>query len=401
MSCDQNRPSQYSTHRVLEVNSGLNRIINFRISKICFVGIGLLVFCCYFVQSGGAVTNELCSITESKINFSNTNKETSAQTLTSGKSHTNSGSSSSVIIDLGKKKPICFIDIGWNIGGKRTIQFQISAATGPDSNFTEIFSSKSKASISELQRCDFQDIFARYLKITVLGTSRNSDIVSEINVYAYKGTSTASRLPQLPNLPLYDNFENISTTGKLWDVLYTGRGFAGTGTDKDGYHSYNMYPVASKAINETHAVLVRSTDKFSNFKMVADVKTNEQLRLNSTPKKWEVAWILFRYSDTFHYYWFSLKPNGIELGKKDCQDCVDPVEGQIILYTAALPTLRIGQWSQWTIEAVNNHITISIDGNKVIDMVDTGASEALSSGNIAMYTEDASVSYDNFYVSRH
>ena len=40
----------------------------------------------------------------------------------------------------------------------------------------------------------------------------------------------------------------------------------------------------------------------------------------------EVAWVFFRYTDTFHYYWISVKPNGVELGKKT----VTPVQ---ILWT--------------------------------------------------------------------
>ncbi len=144
--------------------------------------------------------------------------------------------------------------------------------------------------------------------------------------------------------------------------------------------------------------MVTTQSKFSNFTLSVDVRTDTQLRQNSRPNQWEVGWILFRYTDTFHYYWFSLKPNGVELGKKDCNFCTNPADGQDILYTGPLPSLKIGQWSQWNIEVIKNHIKISIDGNKIIDFVDSKMSERLDSGSIGMYTEDAKVSFDNFYL---
>lgn len=61
--------------------------------------------------------------------------------------------------------------------------------------------------------------------------------------------------------------------------------------------------------------------------------------------------------------------------------------------------MKIGQWSQWTIEAIDNQIMISIDGNKIITFKDKNISRELTNGGIAMYTEDAKVSFDNFYVS--
>ena len=51
-------------------------------------------------------------------------------------------------------------------------------------------------------------------------------------------------------------------------------------------------------------------------------------------------------------------------------------------------------------EAVNNHIVISVDGNRVIDFRDDNMSKDLSKGQVAMYSEDAKVSFDNFYLLR-
>ena len=49
-------------------------------------------------------------------------------------------------------------------------------------------------------------------------------------------------------------------------------------------------------------------------------------------------------------------------------------------------------------EAVNNHIMISVDGKRVVDFTDDNMSKELSKGQIAMYSEDAKVSFDNFYL---
>ena len=155
----------------------------------------------------------------------------------------------------------------------------------------------------------------------------------------------------------------------------------------------------STSTSQTHSTLVTSTQKWGNLELDIDVKTVQQLRQNSSPNPWEVAWIFFRQTDTFHYYAFLVKPNGIEFDKKDCNTCTDPVQGQQFLVTASSPTLKIGGWSHWKITAIGNHITISVDGNKVIDYVDQTMSQQLSSGAIAMYTEDANVNYDNVFVT--
>jgi len=202
-------------------------------------------------------------------------------------------------------------------------------------------------------------------------------------------------------LPLYDNFENKSKTNENWHVIYTGHGFAGTKIEKGDGSIYQIYPKTSKLKKETHASLVVSKQNFSNFKLEADMRTDHQLRRNNPPNSWEAGWIFIRYTDTFHYYWFTLKPNGIELGKKDCNDCINPVDGQIILYTAPAPKLKIGEWSKLTVTAMNNHIMISIDGNKVIDYTDKNMGKELGNGQVAMYSEDAKVSFDNFYLLQY
>jgi len=296
-------------------------------------------------------------------------------------------SPSSIEIDLGKQENVCFIDIDWH-NGQKSIPFKLSASSLSDTRFEEIFSGKSFNTTLGFNRIHFQDLEARFLKITFPGGAKSLGGVTEIYVYT-------------SYLPLYDNFENESKTNDKWQVVYTGHGFAGTKIEKGNDSVYQIYPKTSKLKKDTHASLVVSTQNFSNFKLVADVRTDGQLRKNTPPNSWEVGWIFFRYTDTFHYYWFTLKPNGIELGKKDCNNCVDPVDGQIILFTGPGPRLKIGEWSKWTVEAVNNHIMISVDGHRVIDFTDDNMSKDLSKGQVAMYSEDAKVSFDNFYLLQY
>lgn len=359
------------------------------------------------LQSVNSITREKCTI-ERDLNIGDdlSTRDSKTSMLFDGNLRTgwipsgNSGNSAEVNFDLGRAKRICFIDIGWGVVHKPN-QFQISASSDSNTQFTQPYIVNSFMNNSEFERYDFQDVFARYLNLKLFRSNNSYPEVTEVKIYVYKAISRDSKLPRLSHLPLYDDFEKDIYSKSKWNVEYTGHGHAGIKSEK-GYGSfYRMFPASSTSSTETHAALVTTSDKFADFRLTADVRTDTQLRQNSEPNKWEVAWIFFRYTDTFHYYWFSLKPNGFELGKKDCNSCKDPTDGQIILYTGPLPTVKIREWSQWTIEMIEDHIKISIDGNKIIDLRDSAMSSRLSNGRIGMYTEDAKVSFDNFHILQY
>lgn len=354
------------------------------------------------LQTGESITNESCS-TEHDLNVYATHsnqQDRSGEMIDDNlKSYWEPlGTSSSIAIDLGKIERICFLDILWH-NNHSEAKFRISSSTNSNNHFKEIYSGNVDTDTLRLHRYDFADVISRYLNFTFYEVGKSQPGVIELDVYAYRHGSRNSRLPELPVLTVYDNFDNKTTSQNKWTVEYTGHGFAGRITEKGGNGIYRMFPMTSTSTDETHAVLVTTVDDYSNFRLAVDSRTDDQLRKNSSPKKWEVGWTFFRYTDTFHYYWFSLKPNGFELGKKDCNSCTDPVDGQIILLTGPLPTLKINAWSQWIIEMTENRIKIFVDGNKIIDYKDPSMSEQLGSGKIAMYTEDAKVSFDNFYLS--
>lgn len=206
---------------------------------------------------------------------------------------------------------------------------------------------------------------------------------------------------------LYDDFEDsiydlangaVSPNGK-WRSIDNGYGAMGVRTNDVGNNIFYLHPKAAERKNETYSALATTVTKYTDFTLTLEVLTEKQLRLNTPPNSWEAAWVLFRFTDIFHYYWLLLKPDGVELGKKDCNSCTDPVEGQIFLKRLDAPNLILNKWSKWDIQAHDNRIIATIDGNRIIDYVDNNASETLNSGSVALYTEDAEVEFDNIYIS--
>jgi glucose/arabinose dehydrogenase len=231
--------------------------------------------------------------------------------------------------------------------------------------------------------------------------------ISDTQIYINgSGTRTSVRDPG--SLNLYDDFENGTyrlaegqmSPNKKWLNVDSGEGFMGVRTDLNNTNNnvFYMFPKIAKSPAETYTSLVTTTRNFSNFDMSIDVKTQNQLRQDSLPKPWETLWVFFRYTDDFHYYWFVLKPTGIELGKKDCDTCTRPFEGQVFLYTDEIPTLKPGQWSNWRINAIGNNIDVSLNGTKVIQFTDDSMSPQLASGSIGVYAEDAMIAFDNLRI---
>jgi Domain of Unknown Function (DUF1080) len=211
---------------------------------------------------------------------------------------------------------------------------------------------------------------------------------------------------------LYDNFEGpsytitdnqISPNGK-WLNKYNGLGASGTvnitsSTATDTNTVFYEEPKTSTSPNETHAALTLTTQTYEDVEMHLKVKTNKQLRQNSAPNPWEVAWIMWRYQDDWHHYYFIFKPNGIELGKKQNEN---QAEEQIFLYTANEPKLKIDEWNIWYIKMSGNHIEIWLeiaDGSmqKVVNYYDN--TPIMGSGNIGLYTEDAHVQFDDVHIT--
>ncbi|MDP9015726.1 MAG: DUF1080 domain-containing protein [Thermoproteota archaeon] len=238
--------------------------------------------------------------------------------------------------------------------------------------------------------------------------------ISIVLIFLALSTTTTLLLGQpVLALDLYDNFEgplytitdNQTSPNGKWFNKYNGFGASGTvivsplTTTATNNTVFFEGPKSSTNPNETHAALTLTTQTYEDVEMQLRVKTNEQLRQNSTPNPWEVAWIMWRFQDDWHHYYFIFKPNGVELGKKQNEN---QAEEQIFLYTANEPELKINEWNTWHIKMSGNHIEIWLkmaDGSwqKVVDYHDNAP--ILGPGNIGLYTEDAHVQFDDVYIA--
>jgi hypothetical protein len=216
-------------------------------------------------------------------------------------------------------------------------------------------------------------------------------------------------------LSLYDDFEgpsylitdNQTSPNGKWFNKYSGFGTSGTVTiesssltssDNNNTVFYEK-PKTSTGPNETHAALTLTTQVYEDLEIYIKVKTKQQLRQNFTPNPWEVAWLMWRYQDDWHHYYFILKPNGVELGKKQNEN---QAEAQIFLYTTNEPRLKINEWNTWYLKMLGNHIEIWLkmaddSWQRVVNYYDDDP--IIGEGKIGLYTEDANVQFDDVYIS--
>src|SRR3989442_2904189 len=113
--------------------------------------------------------------------------------------------------------------------------------------------------------------------------------------------------------PLGMSWVDGSTHGK-WRDQFDGYGRVGVRTD--GARVLSEIPKAPMGPSDTHAALVTSLRTFGNLDLILRMRTLRQLRWPG-PNPWEVAWVLWHYTDSTHFYYLILKPNGWELGKED------------------------------------------------------------------------------------
>ena len=140
----------------------------FKLCLIVFASL-LVMFEHIPFSSVNGITNESCLIERNSAVLTNDmNKENSASQALDGNMNTHwvpTSKSASLEIDLGKKTRVCFGDISW-YKGEKSIPFVISVSSVSGADSKDIFAGKSIATMSELERYDFQDVSARYLKIS-------------------------------------------------------------------------------------------------------------------------------------------------------------------------------------------------------------------------------------------
>jgi hypothetical protein len=233
---------------------------------------------------------------------------------------------------------------------------------------------------------------------------------------------TPTPTPPSTNVLLQDNFDTpypfpIGTTSKngLWICKYQGSG-------KVAFENGVLHMVPKAATNyandssgvgyETYACQVNSKGVFKDFQLDLDMVTNKQLRTGYSkygtnqqgPQPWETAWVFFRFTDeppkSNHHYYFIIRGDHCEFGKKDNAPNDTTVEQQIYLPRVADTKLVVGQPNHVTITAKGNKFVILVDGKKIVDYTDTAQKDPakMSQGLLSFYTEDAETSYDNVKV---
>lgn len=162
------------------------------------------------------------------------------------------------------------------------------------------------------------------------------------------------------------------------------------GTVSAAKGSYTLSSQVPTSPSETHSALITSAGTWGDQSFSYTTTTLQQLRVGSAPNPWEVGWSFFRFRDLSDYYYFILKPNGYELGKKQGSDA------QIFLVTGDSPRLQLGQPYSIQIRAVGARIRISVNGTQVLDYTDPNP---LPAGSVGLYEEDSSVRFDSVSVS--
>jgi hypothetical protein len=139
----------------------------------------------------------------------------------------------------------------------------------------------------------------------------------------------------------------------------------------------------------THSALVTSKSTWGDQTISVATTTLQQLRVGSPPNPWEVGWVMFHFRDLHDYYYFILKTNGFELGKKQGSDA------QIFLVTGDAPKLAVGTRYQLGIQVQGARIRVSVNGAQVLDYTDPNP---LPAGSIGLYEEDSTVHFDSLSV---
>lgn len=155
--------------------------------------------------------------------------------------------------------------------------------------------------------------------------------------------------------------------------------------------AWTLRSTAPTSSEETHSALVTSPPSAGDQGLSFTATTIQQLRTGSAPNPWEVGWAMFRFRDLENYYWFILKPNGYELGKKQGSDT------QVFLATGTSPRLQLNHSNRIEIRAEGSRIRVAVDGVPVVDYTD--AHPLPSGGSVGLYEEDARVRFESVQLS--
>jgi hypothetical protein len=209
---------------------------------------------------------------------------------------------------------------------------------------------------------------------------------------------------------LSDSFSSVSVgkcfaEGSSIDANFTDV-FNGYGTQCiNQNHELAQSPEAPVSLSDTHAALATSKHSFSGtFDVTAEVTTIAQLR--NPANNWEVAWLLWDYSNANAFYYMILKPQGWEVGKEWCNTTYSPCEqSQEFLATGSSPSVAVGTPETMSVDqSVHNGIpTFEVyDGSTLLATISDPAtvSAPYTSGEIGLYDEEATIAWSSIAVVR-
>ena len=172
-----------------------------------------------------------------------------------------------------------------------------------------------------------------------------------------------------------------STRYGAWYSVHNGFGF--THVEQAGtVRRLWLAPKAAADASQTFSALIRSVQSFGDLDMTVRVQTYAQLR-RPKANPWEVAWVLWHYTDSDHFYYFSLKPNGWELGKED-----PAYRGkQRFLASSTGRAYPVRRWYRVRVRQLGNEIAVWVDDRLAVRFTDR--QRPYGAGHVALYVEDA------------
>jgi hypothetical protein len=186
--------------------------------------------------------------------------------------------------------------------------------------------------------------------------------------------ATADARRQPPRRPLSASF------GSQWKSWWGNIAF-----DASGVTLSSAVPTSPE---ETHSALVTTRRTWRDQTISFTTTTRSQLRARTAPNVWEVGWLMFRFRDLENYYYFIVKTNGFELGKKQGSDA------QIFLATGDLPRLTVGHPHKVWVRMRGARVQASVDGTPVLDFTDPNP--LAGPGSVGLYEEDSQVRFESF-----
>jgi hypothetical protein len=156
----------------------------------------------------------------------------------------------------------------------------------------------------------------------------------------------------------------------------------------------SLAPEASTAADETHSALVVGPEYNGAFAYACGVTTAQQLRQGTDPNDWEVAWLVWNYTDNDHFYYFIAKAVGWELGKRVPVSTAAP-GGQVFLKTGSDPVFPIGARADIEISQTGGTMKVTVNGSLVVSCTDEDG--PYTKGKIGFYVEDAVDPYERIH----